>query len=280
MAGRSFCTAARGLRRPAWLLIASLAVCAVAASAASAAGVTGEVIHVATSATENTNTSDNWFGYNQGTLEKGVKLFTSVSAKWTIPKATQHTAGQAEDSADWIGIGGGCVNAGCTVTDDTLIQTGTEQDVGTGGAASYDAWYELVPAPEFKISGFKVSAGDSMSASISLVVPALWKITISDLTKGETYTTRVPYTSTEDTAEWIEETPLEISVPPSLASLPNLTDPRWADTTVNGANAKLKASERVDLVNSSGSVIGAPSLPVATDNGFSECTWATTCPAY
>jgi len=27
-------------------------------------------------------------------------------------------------------------------------------------------------------------------------------------------------------------------------------------------------------------VIGAPSLPVATDNGFSECTWATTCPAY
>jgi hypothetical protein len=35
--------------------------------------------------------------------------FTSVSGEWTVPAATQHTKGQAEDSASWIGIGGGCV---------------------------------------------------------------------------------------------------------------------------------------------------------------------------
>ena len=52
-----------------------------------------------------------------------------------MPTATQHTAGQAEASSDWIGIGGGCVDAGCTVTDSTLIQTGTEQDVSATGAA-------------------------------------------------------------------------------------------------------------------------------------------------
>jgi hypothetical protein len=57
--------------------------------------------------------------YNQGTLEQGGKLFNSVAGDWSVPAATQHTAGQAEASSDWIGIGGGCIDAGCTSTDST-----------------------------------------------------------------------------------------------------------------------------------------------------------------
>src|SRR5205085_7054694 len=81
--------------------------------------------------------SSNWFGYNQGTLEQGGKLFNSITGDWTVPSATQHTSGQAENSSDWIGIGGGCIDAGCIAGDGTLIQTGTEQDVSSGGAPSY-----------------------------------------------------------------------------------------------------------------------------------------------
>lgn len=88
--------------------------------------------------------SDNWTGYNQGYLEKS-ETFHSISAQWTVPTATQHTAGQAEDSATWIGIGGGCLNTECSVTDSTLVQAGTEQDVDATGAASYSAWWEIVP---------------------------------------------------------------------------------------------------------------------------------------
>src|SRR4051794_19363776 len=55
----------------------------------------------------NANQSSNWFGYNQGSLEQNGKLFNSISGDWTVPTATQHTAGQAENSSDWIGIGGG-----------------------------------------------------------------------------------------------------------------------------------------------------------------------------
>src|SRR4051794_41947190 len=55
----------------------------------------------------NANQSSNWFGYNQGALEQNGKLFNSISGDWTVPTATQHTAGQAENSSDWIGIGGG-----------------------------------------------------------------------------------------------------------------------------------------------------------------------------
>ena len=78
--------------------------------------------------------SSNWSGYNQGILESGTPT-SSISAQWTVPTATEHTAGQAEDSATWIGVGGGCLDASCSATDNTLVQAGTEQDVsrlGTG----------------------------------------------------------------------------------------------------------------------------------------------------
>jgi hypothetical protein len=98
----------------------------------------------------NANSSNNWFGYNQGTLERGGRQFNSIAGDWTVPTATQHASGD-EASSDWIGIGGGCVDANCTVGDSTLIQTGTEQDVSSG-SASYGAWWELIPGPSIAIS--------------------------------------------------------------------------------------------------------------------------------
>src|SRR5438093_3952798 len=113
------------------------------------------------------NKSNNWSGYNQGTIEQRGKTFTSVSGTWRVPTATAHKAGENEYSSSWVGIGGGCVNADCSVTDGTLIQAGTEQDVNSKGRASYSAWWELIPAPSITISGFPVRAGDVMFVSIS-----------------------------------------------------------------------------------------------------------------
>jgi hypothetical protein len=258
-----------------------VAVAALGAGSASAAGVTahGQLLHLAHGARLNTNQSSNWFGYSQGTLEQGSKLFNSISGDWTVPAATAHTSGQAEASSDWIGIGGGCVDAGCTVTDSTLIQTGTEQDVDATGAPSYSAWWELVPAPSISISNITVSPGDHMHASISEVVSDadVWNITISDVTKNETFTTTVPYPSTHATAEWIEETPLEIGTNAGFAALPNLTNPAFSSGTVNGSAVKLTTAEEMQLIDSNGNVIGTPSAPNAAGSGFDACTWATTC---
>ncbi len=223
--------------------------------------------------------SNNWFGYNQGTLEQGGKLFNSITGDWTVPTATQHTAGQDEASSDWIGIGGGCLDAACTVGDNTLIQTGTEQDV-TGGKASYSAWWELVPVPSLTISNITVHPGDHMHASISEVVSDanLWNITLQDVTTGQSFSTTVPYASTHATAEWIEETPLTIGTSGTgLAALPNLTNTPFSAATVNGANANLKSSEEIQLIDSNGKVIGTPSAPNSTANGFTACAWATSC---
>jgi peptidase A4-like protein len=259
----------------------ALAAVAVGAGSASAAGLNahGQLLHLAPGLKLNANQSSNWFGYSQGTLEQGSKLFNSISGDWTVPAATQHTSGQAEASSDWIGIGGGCVDAGCTVTDSTLIQTGTEQDVDATGAPSYSAWWELVPAPSISISTMTVSPGDHMHASLAEVVndADVWTITIQDVTKGESFSTTVPYPSTHATAEWIEETPLEIGTNAGFAALPNLTNPAFSSGAVNGSAVKLTTSEEMQLIDSNSNVIGTPSAPNAAGSGFDACTWATSC---
>jgi hypothetical protein len=229
---------------------------------------------------KNANQSSNWFGYNQGTLEKSNTLFNSITGDWTVPSATQHNSGQAESSSDWIGIGGGCIDAGCTLGDPSLIQTGTEQDVDASGKASYSTWWEIIPGPSIAISGVSASPGDHMHADIHELVPNsnVWSITLQNVTKGQSFTQTVPYASTHATAEWIEETPTLIGTDGvGLAALPNLSNPAFANATVNGANAGLKSSEAIDLIDSNGNVIGAPSAPNGSANGFSVCTWATSC---
>ena len=271
----------RGAARLPVLTALSLAACAIAASSAFALSAHGQLLQLAPHLRANTNQSSNWFGYNQGTLEQGSKLFNSITGDWTVPTATQHTAGQAENSSDWIGIGGGCVDSGCTATDSTLIQTGTEQDVSSSGAPSYSVWWELVPAPSLTITSMTVNPGDHMHASIAEVVPDsnLWTITIKDLTNGQSYMTTVPYTSTHLTAEWIEETPLLLGTNAGFAALPNLTSPAFDLATTNGAPANLKATEQMQLIDSGGNVIGSPSAPDPDADGFNACTWAGTCTA-
>ncbi len=260
---------------------AALAAVSTTPAAAAAPVAHGQVVHVVKPGLHaNASQSNNWFGYDQGTLEQGgLKQFNSISGDWTVPAASQHTAGQAEASSDWIGIGGGCVDANCTVTDSTLIQTGTEQDVDASGSSSYSAWWEVIPAPSLTISNMTVGAGDHMHASITETVSGsnVWTITLQDVTRGESFTTTVPYASTHATAEWIAETPLEIGTNAGLASLPNLSNTAFDSGTTNGAAAGLKGSEQIDLTDSNGTVIGVPSAPDSDLDGFGVCAWATTC---
>jgi hypothetical protein len=220
--------------------------------------------------------SDNWSGYNQGVLDT-EKPFTSISGQWVVPTATQHTAGQAEDSATWIGIGGGCVNSSCDASDSTLIQAGTEQDVSASGVASYDAWYEIIPTPETE-STITVNPGDVIDSVISSTVAGVWSVTLTDKTDGQSFTETLPYSSDESTAEWIEETPTEISTSPGLASLPNLSTVQFTDATANGSNADLAADQAMQLVDSNNDPIATPSAPV-NGNEFNDCAWATSCAA-
>ena len=100
---------------------------------------------------------------------------------------------------------------------------------------------------------------------------------MQNVTRGQTFATTVPYSSTHATAEWIEETPLLIGTDAELAALPNLSTVPFTGAKVNGAAPSLQASEKILLTDSAGSVIGTPSDPNATRDGFSACAWATSC---
>jgi hypothetical protein len=150
--------------------------------------------------------SSNWSGY----AETGT--YTGISSAWTVP--TVLASASATYSSTWVGIDG--------FTNSQLIQVGTEQDF-SGGRAHYDAWWEVLPAPESVLSPtqYPVAPGDRMKASIceraattsvttgtTTTVEHLWTIVVADVTRGWTFTTTRPYNGPGASAEWMHEAPL------------------------------------------------------------------------
>lgn len=251
----------------AWLASASLAAAPAARQMPARVGPIAVV---------GANQSSNWSGYNQGTLEDGNEQYTSIAGTWVVPKASQHTRGEDEYSSTWVGIGGGCVDASCQVTDETLIQAGTEQDVSASGQASYYAWWEIIPEPETQIS-LLVHPGNTITVSITQTSPGMWQIVIRNVSTRRSATIDTPYSSSYATAEWIEETPLVIGTNGGFAPLPNLTTVHFDHALTDGVNPQLIAGEQMQLVDSGGSVIAQPSNPDSDTDGFNDCAWHTTC---
>jgi hypothetical protein len=141
-------------------------------------------------------------------------VVVNVSGSWNIPYVSVST--QDTFSAAWIGIGG--------QVDDTLIQTGTEQD-SVGGSAEYSAWYELLPDDAITITNMNVSPGDKITASINLINSATneWSIEIIDVTNGEEFKQNFFYDSLRLSAEWIVERPTVNNTLSALANFGNIT---------------------------------------------------------
>jgi hypothetical protein len=228
------------------------------------------------------NKSNNWSGYNQGLLEQAGKMFHQVSADWVVPRASAHRLGEAEFSSTWVGVGGGCVDANCAVTDPTLIQTGTEQDVDASGHPAYSAWWEIIPIPSVTITTVHVRPGDHIHATIAESPSGAerWTIALRDVTNGKSFTLTLVYPSSHATAEWIEETPVEIGggAAAGVGPLPNLSRVTFDLAHANGARAGLKSSEEIQLADANGHPLATPSAPDHDTDGFNDCAHATTCP--
>jgi len=89
--------------------------------------------------------STNW----SGVADTGGR-YTAVKGSWKVP--TVMSAPGNRFASDWVGIGG--FNTG------DLIQAGTSEQF-VNGSASYNAWTEIIPAPEVVIPGFAIHAGDA-----------------------------------------------------------------------------------------------------------------------
>ena len=259
----------------------AVAAVAVGAGSASAAGLTahGQLLHLAPGLKLNANQSSNWFGYSQGTLEQGSKLFNSITGDWTVPAATQHTSGQAEASSDWIGIGGGCVDAGCTVTDSTLIQTGTEQDVDATGAPVVLGVVGARPGPVDLDQQHDGRARRPHARLDRRGRQRLRRVEHHDQGRHQgrvvLHDRPVPVDPRHRGVD--RGDPARDRHQRRLRRAPQPDQPGFSSGTVNGAAVKLTPSEEMQLIDSNSNVIGTPSAPNAAGSGFDACTWATSC---
>ncbi len=196
--------------------------------------------------------SSNWSGY-----AVNCATFTSVTGSWTVPSVSNPLGKKvAQYSSSWVGIDG--FDRG----DDNLIQAGTEQD-WIDGTASYDAWWEILPAPETLIPSITVRPGDVMTVSITQGSPD-WTITIADTTTHKSFTTERSYAGPQSSAEWIQEAP---TVGGRIASLARDSPIVFEDLTANDAPPGLTSSEAGKMVKHR-KVISIPSGPNAAGDGF------------
>jgi hypothetical protein len=192
--------------------------------------------------------SSNWSGY---AITGGP--FTAVSGSWRVPSVAPSR--KATYSSSWVGIDG--------FNDSSLIQTGTEQDF-YNGSAHYNAWWEILPAAETRIS-MTVSPGDLMSATITQGSGGSWTISISDTSRNEKFSIVQAYSGPLSSAEWIQEAP---SVGGHIATLAQYASPVTFDPgTANNLNPGLVAADGGVMVQH-GAQVSTPSDPDRDTDGF------------
>lgn len=211
----------------------------------------------------NTNTESqsivslSWAGYIVSRYASDQEMeVTGIEGVWAVPQVNASSGNGY--SSTWVGIGG--------QTDKTLIQIGTEHDV-INGRESYSAWYEMLPNYAIKIPTIKVSPGDSILASLTLVDSAAnkWNMQITDVTKSQTFSQTVVYNSTRSSAEWIVERP---TINGRISSLANFGDVTFSDCTVtlNGANGVIAnfTDSKIHMTNQQAGVLTSVS-PLGSD---------------
>ncbi len=193
--------------------------------------------------------SSNWSGF----ADTGA-TFTTVSANWTVPTVTCSSRTNAY-SAQWVGIDG--------YTSSTVEQDGTEADC-LGGAASYDAWYEMYGDSavnsgyevELSPSTNPVSPGDPMSASVS-VTGHEWTLAIADLSSSHGWTYSTPEITfsgaAQSSAEWILERPEICSSSCSLTPLADFGQASFSNASVTatgpGGTISSHSDVAIEMVN-------------------------------
>lgn len=197
------------------------------------------------------SSSSNWSGYaaSGGT-------FTSVTGTWTVPTVAGTTAGA---DATWVGIGG--------LTTSDLIQAGTQAQVDGSGAVQYSSWIEMLPAASQRVP-LSVTAGDSVTVTIAQQSGNDWLIAMKNNSTGGTYNITVQYSSSNSSAEWVQEAP---SIGRGLVPLDEFGTVQFSGGTAvrDGKAMSLSAlsAKAITMVNRQGQAVAQPST--LADDGSS-----------
>jgi hypothetical protein len=187
----------RGVRRRYWALVrllgaATLIVALVAAIVGMLAVRFGGLLGGAADGNAGPAAmSSNWAGY---AATGGA--YTAVSGTWTVPEFAASSPTGLD--ATWVGIGG--------IDSRDLIQAGTQEQTSGTGQTQYSAWVETLPQPSRTVP-LVIHAGDSISVSLSEPSRGSWVVSLTNNSTGRTYQDTVQYSSSNASADWIEEAP-------------------------------------------------------------------------
>ena len=201
----------------------------------------------------------NWAGYVATGSDGSV---TSVAGTWVVPTIT--CSSSQTDLSVWVGIDG--------FNTKDLIQAGTGAACN-GGSASYDAWWEVLPAPETIISSITVHPGDTVTASVTYSTSTeKFTMTIADGSHSFSKTKKVS-PAARDAAVCIVERP---EVGGSLSSLAKFKTATFSSctATISGATHGIGGfpGVKVDMVNTADTKIIASTSALKTESSFTV-TW-------
>jgi hypothetical protein len=216
-------------------------------TATAVAPITHSVAHV-TSISATGWSAPNWSGYAGTTTGAN-----QVSGDWTVP-AVSKVSGKTYSST-WIGIDG--------FTNSDLIQTGTEQD-WVNGAAKYDAWWEILPAPETVITGMTIHPDDAMQADIYSLGGGHWEIKLNDVTEHESFSIQVAYSGPVDSVEWIQEA---TEVGGKIATESHYSEYTFSNCDFDGGAIAFTLGNRGVMIQK-GKQVSTPSDPGSLGNDF------------
>jgi hypothetical protein len=199
-----------------------------------------------------TSSSSNWSGYaaSGGT-------FTSVTGTWTVPTVSPTASGA---DATWVGIGG--------LTSNDLLQAGTQAMVDGSGTVQYSSWIEMLPASS-KTVPLSVSAGDSVTVTITQQSGNDWLIAMKNNTTSGTYNVTVQYSSSNSSAEWVQEAP---SIGRGLVSLDQFGTVNFTGASAvrdgKTMSAAALSAKAITMINGRGEAIAQPSTIGSDGSSF------------
>jgi len=166
-------------------------------------------------------TSQNWSGYAvESNLQAPLSgVVSDVKGTWTVPEVSSSGSPHTYSSI-WVGIDG--------YSDNTVEQTGTEQDWTSNGPVYY-AWFEMYPKFGYRILNFPVQPGDTISAEVKYTGNNRFTLTIANLSRNVTFSTTQRHKAQRSSAEWIVEAPYSGGILP-LADFGTVTLTRCSAT--------------------------------------------------
>ena len=160
-------------------------------------------------ALEQSDVSSNWAGYvatgigSTSSTASPAMAYTDVTGQWVQPRAICKR-GVPSSVAVWVGIGG------YSLSSQELEQTGTSADCDELGRATYNMWYELVPADSVDLK-VKVVPGDVIAASV-VVNGTDVLVQVNDRTTYVRFTRHLTMASPDlSSAQWVAEAPSQCS---------------------------------------------------------------------